>query len=511
MLQTRADEPAANDDAHSLRAIGLLIGALIAVRLCCAAALPLAFDEAYYWLWSQHLAGGYYDHPPMVALVIRLGTALAGDTEFGVRLVAVLLAVPASWAVWRAADLLFADRLLAARAALYFNLTLMVAGGMLVATPDAPLLAACALLMWALAKLAASGRGVWWLAVGAAAGFGLLAKYSMLFLGIGIVLWLLLAPSGRRHLRTPWPYLGGLLALAIFMPVIVWNAEHGWVSLLKQFGRTAVEGFSPRYLGEHLAVQFGLATPPIFILGVLGLWAFARGTGASRDARILLGALVWPLSLYFLWHSLHGRVEGNWTAPLFPAFAICAAAAAAKRGGWGGAFTERLAALSRRSAVPVGLALTAMLYAQAVFAVLPLGSSDPTARQLGAGWRELGAQIDAQRLRAGAGVVMTDSYATAAWLAFYLPSRPPVVQRNERARWSNMPEPDAALFKGPVLYVCAGTCDNLDAAQERFAQADEVADLARTRRGVEIESYRVFRFAGARGDPLDHSSPPELR
>ena len=58
-------------------------------------------DEAYYWMWSKHLAGGYYDHPPMVAFVIRLGTLIAGDTELGVRLVSILLALPMSWAVYR--------------------------------------------------------------------------------------------------------------------------------------------------------------------------------------------------------------------------------------------------------------------------------------------------------------------------------------------------------------------------------------------------------------------------
>src|SRR6188768_2240898 len=86
---------------------GLLILALVGLRLVAAAFTPITFDEAYYWMWSKHLAGGYYDHPPMVAVVIRLGTLVAGDTEFGVRLVSILLALPMSWAVFRTAELLF--------------------------------------------------------------------------------------------------------------------------------------------------------------------------------------------------------------------------------------------------------------------------------------------------------------------------------------------------------------------------------------------------------------------
>src|SRR3954470_366703 len=98
---TSAQEP------HAARGGVMAIVGLVLLRLAAAAWTPLTFDEAYYWMWSKHLAGGYYDHPPMVAVVIRLGTMLAGDTEFGVRLVSILLALPMSWAVHRATALLF--------------------------------------------------------------------------------------------------------------------------------------------------------------------------------------------------------------------------------------------------------------------------------------------------------------------------------------------------------------------------------------------------------------------
>src|SRR6185312_6878201 len=83
-----------------VRNTSLTILALVALRLVAAAWTPITFDEAYYWMWSKHLAGGYYDHPPMVALVIRAGTMIAGDTELGVRLVSILLAIPMSYAVY---------------------------------------------------------------------------------------------------------------------------------------------------------------------------------------------------------------------------------------------------------------------------------------------------------------------------------------------------------------------------------------------------------------------------
>src|SRR5664279_4835384 len=95
----------------------LLIVSMVVLRCLAAAWTPLTFDEAYYWMWSKHLASGYYDHPPMVAFVIRLGTMIAGDTEFGVRVVSILLALPMSFAVYRSAEILFGGARVAATVA----------------------------------------------------------------------------------------------------------------------------------------------------------------------------------------------------------------------------------------------------------------------------------------------------------------------------------------------------------------------------------------------------------
>src|SRR6202035_3956299 len=115
------------NDVRLVRNTAITILALVALRLVAAAWTPLTFDEAYYWMWSKHLAGGYYDHPPMVAWVIRLGTMISGDTELGVRLVSVLLALPMSFAVYRAGAILFGGVRVAATATLLLNATLMAA------------------------------------------------------------------------------------------------------------------------------------------------------------------------------------------------------------------------------------------------------------------------------------------------------------------------------------------------------------------------------------------------
>src|SRR3954468_11693884 len=203
-------------EARPVGGTALTILALIVLRLVSAAYTPLTFDEAYYWTWSKHLAGGFYDHPPMVAVVIRLGTLMAGDTELGVRLLSILLALPMSFAVYRTAEILFGGRRVAATATILLNVTLMAAVGTMIVTPDAPLLVASAFVLFFLAKVLATGRGAWWLAVGAAVGLALLSKYTALFFGPAILIWLVSVPKLRHWLISPWPYLGGVVSLAIF-------------------------------------------------------------------------------------------------------------------------------------------------------------------------------------------------------------------------------------------------------------------------------------------------------
>lgn len=489
------------------RGVAAAIVVLVALRLVAAAVTPLSYDEAYYWSWSQHLAGGYYDHPPLVALVIRLGTLVAGDTEFGIRLVAVLLGLPMSWAIWRAALILFDDERVAASATLLLNATLVVSIGTIVVTPDAPLMVAATFVLLTLAKVLQTGRGVWWLAVGVAVGAALLSKYSALWFGVSILLWLILVPEQRRWLGTPWPYLGGVVAFLIFTPVIVWNAEHHWVSFIKQLGRARFDGLTPRFIGELIPAQMGFATPLVYVLGCLGLIALVRGDATTRAARVLISVLFWPITLYFFWHSLHGRVEANWFAPVYPPFAIAAAFAVLHP--WGPR-EARTAAFCGRWALPVGFVLWLALVVQTDTGILSGYRRDPTVRSIGLGWPALATEIEALRRANGAGCVIGPDYGTTSWLKFYLPHDICVESRIQRIRWVNMPPPDPAALAGKLIYV-----DELGRSQTGmqalYTRFEKLAIVPRKRGPLVIENYEIDLMEGPKsGEVLDTSPPPEL-
>jgi 4-amino-4-deoxy-L-arabinose transferase-like glycosyltransferase len=496
------------NDLRLVRNTAVMILALVALRLGAAAWTPLTFDEAYYWMWSKHLAGGYYDHPPGVAAVIRLGTMIAGDTELGVRLVSILLALPMSWAVYRTAAILFGGVRVAATATMLLNVTLMAAVGTLIVTPDAPLLVASSFVLFCLAKVLATERGAWWLAVGAAVGAALLSKYTALLFGPAISIWLVSVPKLRHWLISPWPYLGGAVSLALFSPVIFWNADHHWVSFIKQIGRARIDEFKPAFIAELIPTQVAFATPLVFALGAMGLYALLKRKAGASAARMLINATFWTIVAYFIWHSLHARVEANWFAPVYPAFAIAAAVAAILTR-WEPR-PQRIVDFCWRWAAPAGILMFALLIVQANTGALTGYRRDATVRSVGVGWRELAGQIEAVRTRVGAACVLAPDYGTTGWLAFYLPKGACVVQSTQRIRYASMPEPDPALLAGKLLYVDEVRPGGRPYLKEVFARVERVAELPRKRGPLTIETYALDLLEGARGSVLDRSPPPEL-
>jgi 4-amino-4-deoxy-L-arabinose transferase-like glycosyltransferase len=368
----------------------------------------------------------------------------------------------------------------------------------LVATPDAPEMAAAAFLLYALAKIATAEKGVWWVAAGIAAGFALLSKYTGFFLGLGILVWLAAVPKERRWFLSFWPYLGGAIALLMFVPVILWNAQHAWVSFALQFGRVENGAFTLRFLGEFLAGQLGLATPFIAVLAFAGIGMAWRGPGEGQQALKLAAAMILPATLYFLWHSLHDRVQGNWPSFFYPALAMAAA------GAWLRLQTGRpslLLRVSRASAIPLAAVMIAAVYAQALFDAVPI--REPVSRLLAFNMAPVVRELEELRTQQHAGAVVTTSYALTAWFSFYMPNHPPVFQINERARYLDQPEPARSVLEGPLLYVTEVRNDQSAELARHFTDIAPLTRINRTRGGATIDQYAVYRLNGLKGDPFD--------
>ena len=449
----------------------VIITILVALRAVMAGLLPLSGDEAYYLLWSQHLAAGYYDHPPAIAFLIRAGVFWCGENPFGVRAFGILLSVFTSWFIWQTASLILKDEALspareahgggdarssacdakgsggerkAALATVFFNLTLMANVEMLVATPDLPSIATVAAFVWALAKAQASRDGRWWLAAGAAAGLSLLSKYSALFVGLGALVWLLAGPRAHPWLKTIWPWAGGGVALLLFAPHLYWQSQNDWMTFAFQFGRVGGGNPTIRYLIEFTGAQLGLATPLILALGVIGFWQARR----RQDDRFLLFVLIAVALVYFLQHALRDRVQGNWPAFLYPALAILAADAVDRTRAWIG-----------KGAAPLAALILGVVYAHVLFGILPL-RNDPAARLLMKNF-----PAAAQSLAETTEVALTTDYETTALLRYYQPQLT-VIQLTDPQRYPWAPAASQTLLRRQVVYFYARRREQTDLVRE---------------------------------------------
>lgn len=300
-------------------AIALLIAAFTLLRLLLAAWAPLLPQEAYYWSWSRHLDWSYFDHPPLATYSIALTTAVFGQTVFGIKAAAVLWSL--GWnLLWARLVLdMYADRRLAFWSLAALNLSVAYEAFGVGPTPDAPLIFAWTGAIWAVWKLSQTGRGGWWFVAGAFVGLSWLGKYSGVLLLPIVLLYLLTSRAQRHWLAKPQPYLAMALAAVMFLPVLVWNAQHEWVSLAFQSSRRVGEmgGFKPRYFLMLVATQFLLLTPYVFVIAVAALFRDGRrGFAGKLDdrSRLLLLSGAVPIVL-FTAISFRSITKINWLAP----------------------------------------------------------------------------------------------------------------------------------------------------------------------------------------------------
>jgi 4-amino-4-deoxy-L-arabinose transferase-like glycosyltransferase len=472
------------DGSVRLAVIGLL--ALTMLRLAVAGFMPLSPDEAYYWVWSRALAPGYLDHPPMVALWVRAGTAIAGDTALGIRLLAPFAVGLASLLIADAASRLVPVAGSGVLAASLLNATLLFGIGGATMTPDTPLLFFWCAAMAALARIASAEHDVWFVAAGLCIGLALASKYTGAMLAIGAALWVLAVPGLRAKLSGLWPWLGAMAAVVPFLPVLWWNARHGWASFAKQGGRAG--DFHParavQFLAELVFGQIGLATPLVFLLCMAGLVLAIRIVWRRREPRwTLLAALGWPAILLFVQHAVGDRVQGNWPAIVYPAAAIAATGLIAPR--W-----QRL----RVPAIALGLSITLLVYALALWPPVPR-RFDPLARIL-AGWPALADAVEAARQREGAQFVATEQYGVAGELALTMPSAITVV--GVEPRWSLFALPPAEIAGQTGILVRSERRSDPPSAAD-WSQIEPIGEVARTQDGETAENYRLFRVTARAG------------
>jgi 4-amino-4-deoxy-L-arabinose transferase-like glycosyltransferase len=308
------------------RALSLLIATTLIARVAFASSLGLGVDESYTVATARHLALSYFDHPPAAWWVTWAARRLM-DTEspLALRLPFILLFALSTWLLFSLTALLFGEWA-GFWAAATLNLAPVIAwttGSWIL--PDGPLDAALLGGASCVARALFRDRAtapLWWLAAGACGGLALLSKLHGAFLFLGVGLFLITSAPHRRWLVSVWPYAGLLLALAMFLPVLVWNQQHGWASFAFQAGRVHLHAFDPWGPLVALAGQALFLLPwvwlPLVICFLAALW---RGP-KDQCCFLLVCLAIGPIAVFTVVAFSGVRTLPHWSAPgylmLFP-------------------------------------------------------------------------------------------------------------------------------------------------------------------------------------------------
>jgi 4-amino-4-deoxy-L-arabinose transferase-like glycosyltransferase len=508
----------------------ILLAALF-VRLLLGALVPLFPDETYYWEWSRNLSLGYFDHPPVLAWLIRAGTEIFGDTAFGVRVFSIVAGSACALALAHAARSLGGDA--AARlCALIFTVMPIVAAGSVLATPDAPMLCAAAWAIYAVLRaLGLPPRAQdpdtpavgleamkWWLVAGASMGIAMASKYTSILVPLSMLAAFVAHAKLQNRFGQAGPYVAVAVATLVMVPVISWNALNDWVSFRFQLShglgtpRGGAMGAVNREL-ELIGGQIGLVSPILF-------YFVAR---AVRDAlrfseegfRLILGLLaVLPIA-FFIYSATRRPVEANWPAIAWLSAVVLLATDLPH--------SARMRAWLGRG---IGLAavLSAIVYIHVIVPIIPLPAPrDQVAKAFG--WDLVASTIErkiaqlqqSQGFGTGPVHVAAERYQDASEVAFNLSGRPRVFSLNLTGRanqydlWPQFA--DIAELGSTMILVLDDERDEPRVIRKLsccFARIDESEGVTLMRRSQVISRKRIWILTGKRdGWPVrDQPFPP---
>jgi hypothetical protein len=400
------------------------------VRFAGIGHLPLANGEAYYATWSRFLDWSYYDHPPMIAWMVRLATALS-DSSAAIRLGPILCAAAFGLLLYRLAERFFGPR------AAFLSLVLVSAVPVFlvssfVLNPEAPLAPLWVGYLLVLEGMRERDEAYRPLLAGALLGLAFLAKYTAVLLVPTTFLYLAFSAPARRWVRRPSLYVGGAIALALAFPVLLWNETHGWPTLKLHLVERATVGVP--VAGENainhlledastrgtsgiqslvrLLVGQVLSYSPLLVPALV--LALVRTLRRARhdDRDLFLASFSWPVLLLVLAAMLRVKdAEQHWTMVAF----IPAVIAAGRYADEAWSRTRRFSILTATGVAAsfLGFALGIFhFHSDAIVRLLPAAHYDPRADLSNemTGWDRVRASVNQAAGTARGNVVLASNH-----------------------------------------------------------------------------------------------------
>jgi 4-amino-4-deoxy-L-arabinose transferase-like glycosyltransferase len=404
-----------------------LLFALTCYRLWFITQMELVPDEAYYWLWSKHLAASYRDKGPAIAWVIALGTKMFGNTVFGIRFFAVIFSTGVGALLFVLARRMYDDRV-ALWCLLLASVIPILAVGSLLMTIDS-----LSVFFWVLAlvifwQALQRDKLMDWFWLGLAIGAGFLAKFTN-GVQLGCIVFFLLWSKEHRPLLFSWKMFTLCAAFSLCItPILWWNMQNGWVHALALHSRSGVKSSFQIHPGELLTFlggQFAVVSPLIMLGMVIAAVVLTWKRHADLRVSFLLSQFL-PLYGLFMFFSLNKSGQPNWTVPALIAGIIFNVVY------WREIVMQHpVWRWVVGAAFAIALLMTAVLHDTKPLMMVadrvtehfhwrPI--SDPLRRA--EGWTDFAAHVQSAREKYQSNLLIANHYSQASMMAFYLPDQP---------------------------------------------------------------------------------------
>lgn len=281
------------------------------IRVIAIGNISLIPEETYYWNYANHLDWSYFDHPPMVAYLIKIATTILGTNEFSVRLPALLCWCVAGFYSFKLSNKIslntgiYAVYLLSILPFFFIQSIIM--------TPDLPLIAAWSACLYYLFEILIKDKTNAWYKLGLCFGLGMISKYTLALLVPTTILYMFMDKKSLKKLLTPYPYIATIIAGIIFTPVFYWNAKHQWASFTFQTTQRFTSGYEFS-LHEIIGLLILFLTP----IGIIGLFRMLKGNNcqniAVKHLRFIQIYTAFPLGFFMLFSIFH-TTKFNWIGP----------------------------------------------------------------------------------------------------------------------------------------------------------------------------------------------------
>jgi len=313
----------------------LLILALTIVKAIVAFTMELGADESYYWLYSQHLRSNYFDHPPMVAIWVRIFTANLSlqNSEGFIRLGSLIGCAISSWFIFKTGSVLHSEKAGFFGVCLYnVSFYAAVTAGLLI-MPDSPQMVFYTLCLLMIARISVNENS-WssWLLLGAAAGLCIMSKVHGVFIWVGLSTYTLFFK--RSWLLKPQMWAALLLSLIITSPILLWNIKYDFITYRFHSDRVTIDGNGVNISSffKELLSQVFFNNPFNVLLTITALVVYAKRKTVRNEALAIYNLIGLPLAIVLLIISLfRDTTLPHWSGPGYVALIPIAAIHLAKR------------------------------------------------------------------------------------------------------------------------------------------------------------------------------------